>query len=67
MVELSGPEPLSFWRELIREFQPELDDTEINHILADHTSWPLAAKEVIVKQVEDYMRGMGFRRQTNGN
>jgi hypothetical protein len=66
VVDLPEPEPLSFWRELVREFQPELSDAEINHILAEHTSWPSAAKEVIVKQVEEYMKGMGFNRQTNG-
>lgn len=60
------PEPLSFWRELIREFQPEASDVEVNHILADHTSWPSAAAKVIVQQIEEYMRGMGFSRITNG-
>lgn len=60
------PEPLSFWRELIREFQPEASDAEVNHILADHTSWPQSATEVITQQIEEYMRDMGFSRITNG-
>lgn len=65
---MADAEPLSFWIELVHEYQPEMTIEDVVHILETHTSWLSGmATEVIKEQIEDYMMGEGIERHINGN